>query len=272
MTTRKAFTLIELLVVISIIALLIAILLPALGAAREAARQSQCLANQRSFAQAEYAFAADNKNFMVRGGYRDPMSSEFNKTVSSNNGGGFTFIALAEYLGLTKPEGDYMSTGGTDVSDWMDGHSDFFECPSAPLDEYSLGYGINTLWFNGLRSKGQYYELAWRPGTYPAVESVDAVPNPSNVYIFSELNRTTVSPGGGYSAKNWQMAIAGFYRPEHITFDASGNVNSVPRTIDAADERHRGNTTLGFFDGHASVIQISPDNLTLEMFDGGLSN
>jgi prepilin-type N-terminal cleavage/methylation domain-containing protein/prepilin-type processing-associated H-X9-DG protein len=45
--TRRAFTLIELLVVISIIALLIALLLPALGAAREAARGSVCLNNQR---------------------------------------------------------------------------------------------------------------------------------------------------------------------------------------------------------------------------------
>ena len=46
-TPRSAFTLIELLVVISIIALLIAILLPALGAAREAARNVQCLSNLR---------------------------------------------------------------------------------------------------------------------------------------------------------------------------------------------------------------------------------
>ncbi|MEM1213767.1 MAG: prepilin-type N-terminal cleavage/methylation domain-containing protein [Planctomycetota bacterium] len=53
------FTLIELLVVISIIALLIAILLPALGAAREAARISSCLSNNRQIGVASSAFALD---------------------------------------------------------------------------------------------------------------------------------------------------------------------------------------------------------------------
>ena len=59
---RRAFTLIELLVVISIIALLIAILLPALGAARESARTSQCLSNNRQVATASFAHAADLKD------------------------------------------------------------------------------------------------------------------------------------------------------------------------------------------------------------------
>ena len=45
---KQAFTLIELLVVIAIIAILMGVLMPAHRAARELARGSTCMANQRS--------------------------------------------------------------------------------------------------------------------------------------------------------------------------------------------------------------------------------
>jgi len=57
---ERGFTLVELLVVIAIIAVLAAILFPVFAKAREKARQSQCLNNQRQLALAILAAAQDN--------------------------------------------------------------------------------------------------------------------------------------------------------------------------------------------------------------------
>ena len=72
------FTLIELLVVISIIALLIAILLPALSAARESAKQIQCLSNLRQIMVGMNAYSVDNKDNLVAtapGRHSDPVKA-----------------------------------------------------------------------------------------------------------------------------------------------------------------------------------------------------
>jgi prepilin-type N-terminal cleavage/methylation domain-containing protein/prepilin-type processing-associated H-X9-DG protein len=57
---RRGFTLIELLVVIAIIAILAAILFPVFAKAREKARQSSCLNNQRQIAVAILMYAQDH--------------------------------------------------------------------------------------------------------------------------------------------------------------------------------------------------------------------
>ncbi|MGC8834574.1 MAG: type II secretion system protein, partial [Armatimonadota bacterium] len=57
---KRAFTLIELLVVIAIIAILAAILFPVFAKAREKARQSACLNNQKQISRAMSLYLQDN--------------------------------------------------------------------------------------------------------------------------------------------------------------------------------------------------------------------
>ena len=81
-----AFTLIELLVVIAIIAILAAMLLPSLATARETAKRSACLNNQKQIALGVNSYADDYKGWMP---------------ISNNSSGGTIQwrIEIAPYLG-----------------------------------------------------------------------------------------------------------------------------------------------------------------------------
>jgi prepilin-type N-terminal cleavage/methylation domain-containing protein len=61
---RRAFTLIELLVVIAIIAILAAMLLPALSAAKQQARLTTCLNNNKQILLAAHLYANDNQDHL----------------------------------------------------------------------------------------------------------------------------------------------------------------------------------------------------------------
>ncbi len=67
-TNQKGFTLIELLVVIAIIAILAAILFPVFARAREKARQSTCISNQRQIGASILMYAQDHEETLPGSG------------------------------------------------------------------------------------------------------------------------------------------------------------------------------------------------------------
>lgn len=88
---QAGFTLIELLVVISIIALLITILLPSLAAARESAKRTQCMSQQRQIGVGSSIYTLDFKGqfpitpFSVRSGSSDAGGDVCDDDVTNNS-------------------------------------------------------------------------------------------------------------------------------------------------------------------------------------------
>ncbi len=80
--SRHGFTLIELLVVIAIIAILAAILFPVFARAREKARQTQCLSNNRQIALALNMYAQDNDEMFLP----DPKNVAWSTRLTNYNG------------------------------------------------------------------------------------------------------------------------------------------------------------------------------------------
>lgn len=99
---RRGFTLIELLVVIAIIAILAAILFPVFAKAREKARQTTCINNQKQLALAFIMYSQDNNEFFPPAAtWTDKLALEPKvlRCPSTSQGAPVTDYGMNKFLG-----------------------------------------------------------------------------------------------------------------------------------------------------------------------------
>jgi prepilin-type N-terminal cleavage/methylation domain-containing protein/prepilin-type processing-associated H-X9-DG protein len=174
MSQRRGFTLIELLVVIAIIAILAAILFPVFAKAREKARQTQCLNNQRQIVLGITMYAQDHDELLPTvdnvwgainldkgvlmcptAGNKIPIAYAYSKYVAGAALGEVTNPAFTEVIGdgvggtggtpknIAAVLADFDARhGGNYIFAYLDGH---VAIANVPMD---LNYSNPSGWFD----------------------------------------------------------------------------------------------------------------------------
>ncbi|MFB3892305.1 MAG: type II secretion system protein [Phycisphaerae bacterium] len=245
---HRAFTLIELLVVIAILALLVSLLVPCLQAARRQAQTVVCSTNLHTMGQGTHLYAADNNNFVPRDYWYWP---DYGSPGDGAYAHYFFAWCLSKYVGgkpwprslMTDDYAMYAALKTLPV----------YRCPGVQNKAFVLNYVANGVDFD-------YYKR-YKSYNSGAASRIDDLPgHPSDVLYIAEVNilapwLTSNSFGIYDLLGQWDMPFN------------YGQFNPDSRMIRATDRRHFGQTTLVYFDGHAS-----PRNLVASQFPASLLN
>ncbi len=242
--SRRAFTLIELLVVIAIIAILAAILFPVFAQAREAARRTQCLSNQKNLATALIMYAQDYDECIM------PWKTGPGETLTQRL-----------WTARIQP---YLRNGSVNPPTGV------FVCPS--WSQQALSTGVDAPSCDGPGYSSQIFPVDAVYANYGI-----AAPMPGAAGTGADANNAIVHiPGSGYINKKFpwvQVALPQIIRSADtaIISDGATLVKGTASIILFGCEgaaMHQGGENMVMLDGHAKWIKGNAQSYVVQGSNG----
>jgi prepilin-type N-terminal cleavage/methylation domain-containing protein/prepilin-type processing-associated H-X9-DG protein len=227
----KGFTLIELLVVIAIIAILAAILFPVFAQAREKARQTTCLSNEKQIALAFVQYVQDYDETM-------PAYEYGSNAIGTNYAWEYMVYPYLKSVAVYKCPSIKSTEGG--VNDNLS---------PQPWPDIDSDYNCNTNGFNEGGAGGSGPD-------FPADTNTQSFPSQANPWDPDSGNGNGACGGEGGPGVN----LSSFLSPS-TTIEIYEFTNSYPNPLDGGSEwwgtgnetnaPHTDRANYAFVDGHA---------------------
>lgn len=259
-TNRTAFTLIELLVVIAIIAILAAILFPVFAQAREKARQTACLSNERQIAMGVMQYVQDYDETYPRLELRDGQSVAA-YTPNREWWNPFTWKEMiAPYVKNGYESSNWGIKSGTDVH----ARGGIWVCPSSPYSPAQFTYGANNAIMTKLHND-ESFTIPFEARTMADIKAPADAVMVSELGEMENLNNGVPNSMSGVDLSSDWWAYGGMQYPPIWEGASSGAQydNDGPGESSTAiwwprayfpRYRHNGVANMVFADGHVKAM------------------
>jgi prepilin-type N-terminal cleavage/methylation domain-containing protein/prepilin-type processing-associated H-X9-DG protein len=254
---RRGFTLIELLVVIAIIAILAAILFPVFAQAREKARQTACLSNQKQIGLAVQQYVQDNDGVfphaVAGGGAPAGVTASYTDINSKGGTGTYTEHIFQQLHPYTKNWSIYLCPSDASPFPAFNAAGNQNGSGAPPADS-SYGYNAQLLQ-NLVGPSYQYRDSLSESQLVSSASSYLIAETSSSMKFFGYRGSCSGLPSTGNPIPT-RLDTVRFANATKAANDYSGSCTLSPdRSLFTGKEdsktRHTGGANIVYADGHA---------------------